>query len=31
MRLRETSKPVTLNLDHIIQVTVGTKGELSCI
>ena len=27
MRLRETSKPVTLNLDHIIQVTVGDEGR----
>jgi hypothetical protein len=31
MRLRETSKPVTLNLDHIIQITVGDEGGLSCI
>jgi hypothetical protein len=27
MRLRETSKPVTLNLDHVIQVTVGDEGR----
>jgi hypothetical protein len=27
MRLRDTSKPVTVNLDHIIQVTVGDEGR----
>jgi hypothetical protein len=27
MRLRDTSKPVTLNLDHIIQVTIGDEGR----
>jgi hypothetical protein len=27
MRLRDTSKPVTVNLDHLIQVTVGDEGR----
>jgi hypothetical protein len=26
MRLRDTSKPVTVNLDHLIQVTFGDEG-----
>jgi hypothetical protein len=27
MRLRDKSKPVTINLDHLIQVTVGDEGR----
>jgi hypothetical protein len=27
MRLRDTSKPVTVNLDNLIQVTVGDEGR----
>ena len=27
MRLRDTAKPVTVNLDHLIQVTLGDEGR----
>jgi hypothetical protein len=27
MRMRDTSKAVTVNLDHLIQVTVGDEGR----
>jgi hypothetical protein len=27
MRLRDASKPVTVNLDHLIQVTLGDDGR----